>query len=95
MSLNLLTTRDCTPSDCVEGMQPKRFERQHHVAKMIHGVVDILSHFHVTFAAARQLVVEGMSQPGELFLRNQVMRRVPHVPDGPMIEMVPHHRCRR
>ena len=25
MSLNLLTTADCTPSDCDEGMQPNGF----------------------------------------------------------------------
>src|SRR5580704_15509919 len=33
----------------------KGLERQHHVAEMVHGVVDVLAYFHLAVAAARQL----------------------------------------
>ena len=52
----------------------ERLQRQHHVAELVHGVVDVLADFEVAFAAARELVVEGMRQLGQLGLRNQVVR---------------------
>ena len=38
----------------------ERLQRQHHVAELVHGVVDVLADFEVALAAASELVVEGM-----------------------------------
>jgi len=43
------------------------------VAQVIDGVVDILAHFEMTFAAAGQLVIERIRQPCQFGLRNQVV----------------------
>ena len=68
----------------------ERLERQHHVAKMIDGVVDVLAYFHITFAATSQLMVKGVSQAGEFFLRNQMVRGATQVPDGAVVKVGPH-----
>ena len=43
----------------------ERLQRQHHVAELVHGVVDVLADFEVTFTAARELVVERMRHLGQ------------------------------
>src|SRR5580698_11519424 len=58
---------------------------------MVHGVVHILAYFHETFAAAGELMVEGMRQPREFLLWDQVMGGVAHMPDGAVIKVIPHH----
>ena len=68
----------------------ERLQRQHHVAQLVHGVVDVLADFEVSFAAARELVVEGMRQLGQFGLRHQVVRDSAQMLDGAVIEEIPH-----
>ena len=52
----------------------ERFQRQHHVAQVINGVIDVLPDFHVAFPAACELMIEGVRKARQLFLWNQVVR---------------------
>ena len=65
-------------------------QRQHHVAELVHGVVDVLADFEVPFAAARELVVEGMRQFGQFRLRHQVMRDAAQILRCAVVEETPH-----
>ena len=47
------------------GHATERLQRQDHVTEMVHGVVDVLAHFHVALAVTSQLMVEGMRKPGK------------------------------
>ena len=90
MSLNLLMTADCTPSDCDEGMQPKGFSASTMWQSLMHRVVHVLADFQMAFAAARELVVERMRQFGQFGLRHQVMRDAAQILDRAVIEEIPH-----
>ncbi len=67
----------------------KRLQRQHHVAELVHGVVNVLAYFKVSLAASGELVVERVSHFGQLCLRHQVMRDATHVLDGAVVEIFP------
>src|SRR5580692_1593592 len=68
----------------------ERFERQHHVAKAVHGVVNVFADFEVTFPAASELVIERMGHLSQVCLRDEVVSDAAHVLDRPVIEEIPH-----
>jgi hypothetical protein len=74
MSLNLLIDRRLHAVRLRRRHAAEGLQRQHHVAELVHGVVNVLAHFEVPFAAARELVVEGMRHLGQFGLRHQVVR---------------------
>ena len=63
-----------------EGLQ-----RQHHVAELVLGVVNVLADFEVSFAAARELVVEGVGHIGHFFLVHQFVGDIAQSVNHPLI----------
>src|ERR1700739_2860792 len=57
---------------------------------MIDGVEDFLAHFHVSFSAACQLVIERMGQARQLRLRHEMVPCASHMTYRPVVEIRPH-----
>ena len=68
----------------------ERFQRQHHVAEFVDGVIHVLAYFEVPLAAARKLVIERMRQFCQFGLWREVMGNTAKVLDRAMVEVVPH-----
>src|SRR5205823_11812884 len=58
--------------------------------EFVNGVVNVLSYLEVTFAPARKLVVEGIRQRCQLFLRRKVVRDSAHLLGSAVVEEIPH-----
>ena len=60
------------------------------MAEFVDGVIDVLANLEVPFAAARELVIERVRHLRQLGLRNKFVGDPAQVPDGAMVEEVPH-----
>jgi len=60
------------------------------VAQTVHGVVDILADLNIALSATGELMVEGVCEPREFLLRDQVVSCISHVLDGAVIKIRPH-----
>ena len=76
MSLNCATTADCTPSDCVDGMQPNGFRLSTMCAALRSSSRCSSPTSRWPSPPARELVVVRMRQPRQLALGDQLGARV-------------------
>src|SRR5258708_39083861 len=68
------------------GHASKRLQRQHHVAELMDGVIDVFANFQMPFATASELVVERMRQICQFGLGYEVVSNSAQMLDRPVIE---------
>src|ERR1700686_1300562 len=65
----------------------ERFQRQHHVALVVNGVVHVLADLEMSFAAARKAVIERLSQPRQFSLIHYLVSQPAGFLADPRIEV--------